>query len=163
MGSGKTRVAKALERALGWQRIDTDQEIERRLGLSVAEIFARMGEARFREEEKKLVAELGEKRNAIVSLGGGSLLDSSNLEMALRSGVLVYLDVPLKTCLERAMRKTGARPLLAGVADVSSLFQAREPGYVAAHWRIDSETAQSEDIATAILNRHLKEKMEGQK
>jgi shikimate kinase len=163
MGSGKTRVAKALERALGWQRIDTDQEIERRLGMSVAEIFSRLGEARFREEEKKLIAELGTKKNAIVSLGGGSLLQAENLEMALRSGVLVYLDVPLETCLERAKRKTGARPLLAGVADVSNLFRAREPGYVKAHWRVDAETAQSEDVATAILNRHLKEKTEGQK
>ena len=91
MGCGKSTCAKMLGIRLGRQVLDTDQEIERRAGCSVSEIFAEQGEARFRDMETELCRELSEQDGCIVATGGGLPLREENRELLQKSGTVIFL------------------------------------------------------------------------
>ncbi len=97
-GAGKTKTGKRVARALGVPHIDTDKVITQAHG-PVTEIFATHGEARFRELEREAVAEALEQ-DAVVSLGGGAVLDPRTRE-ALRGRPVVQLTVSKSGILER--------------------------------------------------------------
>src|SRR3954454_3318499 len=74
MGAGKTTGARAAAAGLGVRAVDTDRELEARLGTSIEDYFASHGERAFREAEEDLVAEVLEAPPApVISLGGGSI------------------------------------------------------------------------------------------
>ncbi|MGH9000821.1 MAG: shikimate kinase, partial [Acidimicrobiia bacterium] len=92
MGSGKSSVGRRLARRLGRSFVDTDQLVEARRGLPIAEIFAADGEAAFRALESSAVAEaLGASPPAVVAFGGGAILDPANRERARAGAVVVWL------------------------------------------------------------------------
>src|SRR5207302_9738605 len=95
MTAGKTTVARALARRLDWQPIDIDELIEKRERLTVAEIFARHGEAYFRAAERAVLSDQLAPRHAVVATGGGTFVDPVNRAAINRDGVSVWLDVPL--------------------------------------------------------------------
>lgn len=95
MGSGKTTVGRILSRWLGVQFIDIDEELERRTGQSVAQIFEEKGEAYFRKLEKNVLKEIASTSGHVVATGGGALLDPENREVLNRSGFLIYLHADL--------------------------------------------------------------------
>ena len=74
MASGKSTVGKALAARLGWDFFDVDREVERRTGVTVAEIFEKEGEAGFRRRETEMMAELTIRPGCIVAMGGGAPL-----------------------------------------------------------------------------------------
>jgi len=82
MGAGKTSVGQALARRLGWGFVDLDQQIERRAGRTIAEIFAGSGEDAFRRIEtavlRELLAKLGHGSPLVVALGGGTPVREEN-------------------------------------------------------------------------------------
>ncbi len=106
--SGKTTLAKAL--ALEWGRmyVDLDEEIVRRAGKTIPEIFAECGEAGFRRIESETLRSVDAP---IVSLGGGTLLDPANREYAESRGMVVVLDVDAETVARRIAAAGGTRPL----------------------------------------------------
>ena len=106
--SGKTTLARAL--ALEWGRmyVDLDEEIVRRAGKSIPEIFAECGEAGFRRIESETLRSVDAP---IVSLGGGTLLDPANREYAESRGMVVVLDVDAETVARRIAAAGGTRPL----------------------------------------------------
>lgn len=115
MGAGKSTVGALVARRLGWSFIDTDEEVERSTGQGVSELFASGGEALFRSEESRvLVAALTKSSAAIVSVGGGAVLDPSNRAILCQSGLVVWLRARIDTLAERVGDGAG-RPLLAGV------------------------------------------------
>ena len=73
-GSGKTTVAAELARLLGWKWLDADDEIERRAGKSIKEIFATWGEPAFRDLEVAVIADLSKLTSHVIALGGGAVL-----------------------------------------------------------------------------------------
>src|SRR4029078_10939654 len=75
MGAGKTSVARALGRRMGWRVEDIDQRIEAREHQRVAEIFARRGEPYFRSVEREVLRDLLLERHAVVATGGGTFVD----------------------------------------------------------------------------------------
>ena len=105
----KTCAGKILAEKLGYNFIDTDKTLERRTGMSVAEIFARNGEERFREEENALLYELAESNcdNAVIACGGGSPLCSGFRALACNAAV-VWLTVGVDYVLSRLRVVTGA-------------------------------------------------------
>lgn len=133
-GSGKSTVAKVLAREWGVTRRDTDDDIVRTSGKSVADIFFDDGEDAFRELEAKAVAVALAEHDGVLSLGGGAILRESTqvlLEKYARGGGdVIFLDVSLAAAAPR-VGLNNARPLLVGNPrrQWADLMAARRPIY----------------------------------
>ena len=153
MAAGKTAVGAELARRLGWEHLDLDREIERREGRSVAAIFAKDGEGRFRELEARATAELASRARVVVSPGGGWITGAGNLE-ALGPGTLgVWLRVSPEEAVRRAAGAPGERPLLAGPDPLEAarrLLEARAPLYARAALHVDTEGRSPAEVAALI-------------
>jgi len=149
MGAGKTSVANALERRIGWRAEDVDERIEARERRSVATIFAQSGEAYFRSVERRVLHELVPERNVIVATGGGTFVDPDNRALMLSDGAVAWLDVPLSCVVER-IPVDGRRPLAADRAQMEQLYDQRRLAYAAAHVRIDA-AAPLDEVVERLL------------
>ena len=109
MGSGKSSVGKLLANKLQFSNIDIDKEIEKDEKLSIKEIFEKKGENYFREIESKYL--LRKRNSAVVSCGGGIVLNKKNREFLRTSGYTIYLKSSIPTLEKRLLNKS-SRPLL---------------------------------------------------
>ena len=123
-GCGKTTVGRALAGKLGRTFVDLDEEIVRRAGTSIPEIFAREGEAGFRERESALVREFGERTGLVVSTGGGVVTRRENYIPLKQNGLLLHLR------RDPAALPTDGRPLSQATAP-EELWRRRAPLYAA--------------------------------
>jgi shikimate kinase len=137
MGAGKTTVARALGRRLGWRVEDVDQRIEARERRSVAAIFAQHGEPYFRQQERQVLGELLVDRHIIVATGGGTFVEADNRALMLADGAVAWLDVPLVDVIAR-VPADGRRPLAADRAQMEQLYTRRRLAYAEAHVRVDA-------------------------
>ncbi len=137
-GCGKTTVGALLSARLGWTCVDADEELERRAGRSIREIFAADGEAAFRTLEREVVAELLAKDRLVLAAGGGAILAEETRVRMRASGPVVWLRAPVADLARRISADSttaGRRPQLtdAGVtAEIESVLHGREPLYRAA-------------------------------
>ena len=130
-GSGKSTVGRQLARRLGMEFIDSDAEIEARVGMSIREWFSQHGEVPFRDLEQDVVEELSQRQNAVLATGGGAVLRPSNRDaLHSRTHVLYLRSTPEE--IFRRLRHDTHRPLLQ-VSDPLSrlreLFRERDPLY----------------------------------
>ena len=109
MGSGKSSVGKLLANKLHLSNIDIDKEIEKDEKLSIKEIFEKKGENYFREIESKYL--LRKRKLAVVSCGGGIILNKKNREFLKTNGYTIYLKSSIAT-LEQRLLNENSRPLL---------------------------------------------------
>jgi len=137
MGAGKTSVASALGRRLGWRSEDVDERIETREHRSVAGIFIDRGEAYFRQVERDVLSDLLPIRNVVVATGGGTFVDPANRAAILKDGAVAWLDLPLSRVIER-IPPDGRRPLAADLVQMEELYLRRRVAYAEAHVRIDA-------------------------
>ena len=137
MGAGKTTVARALGRRLGWRTEDVDVRIEARERRSVAAIFAQEGEGYFRQAERDVLRELLPERNVIVATGGGTFVDPENRTMMLADAAVAWLDLPFNRVIDR-IPSDGRRPLAADLIQMEQLYMRRRLAYADAHVRIDA-------------------------
>lgn len=155
MGAGKTAVGKALAAKLGVPFIDSDAEIERAANMSIAEIFARDGEAFFRKKETQVIERLLDGGRCILSTGGGAFLAQNNREMISERGVSVWLNADLDLLWSRVRHKQ-TRPLLRTAnpyATLSEIFEARVPIYAQADIEVHADAAYSiEEMANRVLH-----------
>jgi len=125
MGAGKTTAA----RSLGAGAVDVDEVIEERLGLRVQDLFARDGEAAFREIEERVTLELlADPAVRVVALGGGAL-GSDRVREAVSRATAVWLDVEVDTAWQRTRDGDAVRPLAADPAAFRELHERRAPVY----------------------------------
>ena len=137
MAAGKTSVAKALGRRLGWDVLDVDESIEQRERMPVADIFAKRGEAYFRSVERAVIADQLGRRHVVVATGGGTFADAQSRAAINQDGVSVWLDVPLERLVDR-VPADGRRPLAADRATFERLYHVRRAAYEQAHVRLDA-------------------------
>jgi shikimate kinase len=151
MGAGKTTLAGALGRRLGWRTDDVDALIEARERRTVADIFAWQGEGYFRAVEREVVRSLVHARHAAVATGSGTFADPDNRALINADGVSVWIDVPLDTLLARAP-SDGRRPLAADRETMSALFQSRRVAYQQAHLRLDATRSSVDELVERLLD-----------
>lgn len=112
MGSGKTTLGRALAAAIGIPFIDLDHYIEQRYRKTISQLFAEKGEEGFREIERKILHEVGEFEDVIISTGGGTPCFFDNIEYMNEQGTTVYLDVPVERLFIRLSIARSKRPLI---------------------------------------------------
>lgn len=154
MGAGKTAVGKALAVRLAVPFLDSDAEIEQAANMSIAEIFARDGEAFFRDRETQVIDRLLEGERGILSTGGGAFLSERNRNLISRKGVSVWLKADLALLWSRVKHKD-TRPLLR-TADpygtLRDLYETRLPFYQEADLTVTAQPDYSIDtMAEKVL------------
>ncbi len=154
MGSGKTAVGRALAARLGAPFLDSDNEIEVAANASIAEIFARDGEAFFRNREAEVIARLLSGPPCVLSTGGGAFVQPGNRKVISERGVSLWLDVDIDTLWDRVRQKE-TRPLLRTPdprGTLEALFEARVPLYRLSelHLKVEPGHAISETATRAL-------------
>ena len=125
MGTGKSTVSRALHDSLSWDEIDMDKVIEQEQQMKITDIFAKYGEAHFRDLETGCLKSLSESTPAIISCGGGAVLRSENVEIMQKSGTIVLLTATPETVYNRVKHSTN-RPVLNGNMNVEFIAQLME-------------------------------------
>lgn len=134
--SGKTTTGRTLAQRLDMPFFDCDEAIEATAGCSVSDIFARRGEAYFRELEHQTLETLGRKEGCVIATGGGAVLREDNRLLLRCSGTVFWLDRPLPYIMSTDFR-TGRPLLAAGREALERLAAERRALYAAcAHHRI---------------------------
>ena len=153
MGTGKSSVGRRLAEAMGWPRYDTDAMIATALGMRITDIFARLGQERFRAEESAILEKLDADERAIIVTGGGAILRPENVARLKALGTVVCLTADLATLVERLGRRSH-RPLLQTenpVETVEKLLEEREPLYrSAADITVDTTSLSHDEVARSI-------------
>jgi shikimate kinase len=157
MATGKSTVGQMVAGPLGFRFVDTDALIESRLGQSISEIFAKEGEARFRECERQLVAEMSQWTNTVIATGGGLAAHGDNLTSLKQHALVVCLWASPKTIWQRACRH-GHRPLLRDpypLQRIQDLLDTRIPFYRQADVLVNTELRPLKRVAQQVLSNFL--------
>lgn len=157
MGSGKSAVGRRLAGRLGLTFVDSDAEMESRLGVDIPYIFEREGEAGFRQRERELLDEITRRDGVLVATGGGAILDAQTRSSLGSRGCVVYLRTSVGQQLART-RRGDQRPLLRNPdrrGTLERLMQQRAPLYEeVADLTVDTDgrrvTAVVEEIAARL-------------
>lgn len=134
MGAGKTTVSDYLSTMFDMDIIEMDQEITDREEMSIPDIFATYGEEYFRDLETSLLVELQDRKNVIISCGGGTALRENNVAEMKKNGRVVLLTASPETIYER-VKDSDDRPVLKGrknVDGIAELMEQRREKYEAA-------------------------------
>jgi shikimate kinase/3-dehydroquinate synthase len=154
MGAGKTAIGKRLAIRLGLPFYDVDQEIERAAGITVAEIFARHGEAHFRAGEKRVIQRLLGLGPIVLAPGGGAFMDPETRALIHERAISVWLHGSLPVLLNRVRGRTH-RPLLNGgdpAETLRRLSAERNPVYAEADIVVHSQEDPPEVTTETVLN-----------
>lgn len=166
MATGKSAVARAIARRLGWRLIDCDEIIAARAGKSIPEIFREHGEAHFRTMERELIEEIAAERRrcphcgkplpAVVATGGGAIVDARNFAALSRCGIVVCLTARPDVIARRIGPAAASRPVLAAGgkplhARIAELIEARREAYARAPIMIDTSDMSIQEAADAAI------------
>lgn len=159
MGTGKTTIGRSVAQRLGFDLLDSDHEIERKAGKSVADIFAQDGEPAFRALEFEFVRNGHPPRRTVVACGGGLVVQPGMLDLLRQRGVVVCLHASLETILKRT-QGSRHRPLL-NVEDpmdrLRTLYAQREPIYRKSGTLILTDGRPLNDIVAHVLRIYRRE------
>jgi shikimate kinase len=154
MGSGKTSIGRHVAHRLGFQFVDTDAVIVERAGMQVAELFAKHGEAWFRDQETAALRSLRILNRAVISTGGGVVVREENRALLRELGFVTWLTASEEAIYERVSRNK-KRPLLQTENPrdtVHELLATRRPLYEgAAQFTVDSTELTHEHAANAVI------------
>lgn len=156
MGSGKSTTGKELAKRLNYGYADTDSIIVDKFGMSINEIFDRLGETRFRESEVRVLNDLVTRKNIVVSTGGGLPCHGRNMDIINRHGVSVYLKASPEELTERLSSRKQKRPLIKDLSDeelfkfIKDKLEEREPFYGKARYIVDGIKTDIRDLTDRL-------------
>ena len=157
MGAGKTTVGKLLAKQLGKIFIDSDEEIQRRTGVTIPHIFDVEGEEGFRQRECVVLQELLKREDVVLATGGGAVLNPQNREAMKQGGIVIYLKSNVHDLWQRT-RHDHNRPLLQTAnprAKLQELYEQRDPLYSEIADIVMHTGKQSVNILLSRLQKHL--------
>jgi shikimate kinase len=158
MGSGKSTLGKHLAKALGISWIDLDTEIEARYKISIPDFFTKYGEAAFRDVEHKVLNDVVQIPDVVVSTGGGVPCFHNNMELMNQNGVTIYLQATPEVILTRIGPYAWKRPLFQKMDGADTLekikehLKSRVSFYQQAQIIIDAVNPNIDELKTLILN-----------
>lgn len=153
MGVGKSTIGRRLATRLNLPFVDADTEIETAAGMTIAEIFARFGEAHFRDGERRVISRLIDGTPKVVATGGGAFINEETRQLILDQAIAIWLNASTDVLAER-VRRRDTRPLLRGRDPqqvLRELAEARNPLYALAPIHVTSQQAPHETTVNAIL------------
>ena len=144
-GCGKSTIGAALAKRLNKTFVDLDEEIERRTGNNIPDIFAHEGEEAFRRYEAKTLADIGKRTGQVIACGGGIIKTPANVHAMRQNGCVLWVQRPL------GKLATGGRPLSQGGAALKQLQAERTPLYrAAAHAVLDNSSTLANAVQAAV-------------
>lgn len=153
MGAGKSSIGRRLAQALALAFTDADAEIESAAGASIEEIFARDGEAVFRNGERRVIARLLDGPPQVLATGGGAFMDASTRALIRERAISVWLRADLDTLVARVARRNN-RPLLKNEdprAVLTRLIAERYPIYAEADVTVDTVDGPPEATLARVI------------
>ena len=162
MGVGKSSIGRRLAAALGMPFRDADVEVEEAAGRSIPDIFAELGEAAFRDGERRVIARLLDGEPHVLATGGGAFMNDQTRALLKERAVTVWLKGDLEVLARRVARK-GDRPLVAGKDPLDVLkaqAEVRYPVYAEADVTVETGETPHQVAVEAIvaaLRNHLKD------
>jgi shikimate kinase len=163
MGAGKTTAGKLVAQKLGWDYVDSDAEVEKETGFTVPQLFARDGEAAFRNAETRALRRgCASGRPVVVSVAGGAVLRVENRALLQSAGRVIWLRARPETLAARVGDGAG-RPLLNSdpAAALRTLDAVRRPLYAeVADETIDVDDLSADEVVRRILDGHIHDDQE---
>lgn len=154
MGTGKTSTGRLLANRIGYSFIDTDNKIEAVNKMSIPEMFRKYGEKYFRERETEIIKNIAKYHHAVISTGGGVVLNPHNMNLLSQNGVVVSLTASIDSILERTSRRN-SRPLLETVDRrkvIEELLKSRIEFYRKADCVIDTSNISPLQVTDKIID-----------
>ncbi len=154
MGVGKSSVGRRLAARLGIPFVDADAEIEKAAGMSIADIFARHGEADFRSGEARVIARLLEGGPQVLATGGGSVMNPDTRAAIRAKAISIWLSADFDVLMRRISKRKNERPLLQTTdpaATLRQLLAEREPIYAQADVTVQSREVSHDAIVAEIM------------
>jgi len=154
MGVGKSSIGRRLAARLGIPFVDADTEIEKAAGMSIPDIFARHGEANFRNGEARVIARLLESGPQVLATGGGAIMNADTRAAIRQKGVSVWLNAEFEVLMRRISKRKNDRPMLQTsdpAETLRRLLKEREPIYAQADITVQSREVSHESIVADIM------------
>ncbi len=154
MGVGKSSIGRRLGARLGVPFVDADAEIEKAAGMSIADIFARHGEAYFRGGEARVIARLLEGGPQVLATGGGAVMNADTRAAIKAKGVSIWLSAEFDLLMRRINKRKNDRPMLLTAdpaATLRQLLDEREPVYAQADITVQSREVPHDAIVAEII------------
>ena len=151
MAAGKSSIGRLLAKKLNLKFFDTDFIIEKKAKIKIFEIFNIKGEPYFRNLEKEIVLSLLNKKNSVISLGGGAFNEKVR-KVAQKNCVTIWLNWSAKTLIDR-IKKNNKRPVASNLSNnqLKDLLINRSKIYSKANYKIDCENMQKIEIVNKII------------
>jgi shikimate kinase len=154
MGVGKSSIGRRLAARLAIPFVDADAEIEKAAGMSISDIFARHGEADFRNGEARVIARLLETGPQVLATGGGAVMNEGTRAVIKSKGVSIWLSAEFDVLMRRIAKRREDRPMLQTddpAETLRQLLQVREPVYALADLTIQSREGPHDAIVSEII------------
>ena len=154
MGVGKSSIGRRLATRLGVPFVDADAEIEKAAGMSIADIFARHGEADFRSGEARVIARLLDGDPQVLATGGGAVMNPDTRATIKAKGVSIWLTAEFDVLMRRIAKRKNERPMLQTAdpaATLRRLLAEREPVYALSDLTVQSREVPHDAIVAEII------------
>jgi shikimate kinase len=155
MGVGKTSVGIRLARDLGFTFVDSDELIEADQKITITDIFSSFGETYFRDVETRIIRQVLETENQVVSTGGGAVIRNENRMAFKERGLTVCLTARPEVVYDRIKHETH-RPLLQvpdPLGRIRDLLTERDIFYRQADFVIDTSDKTLDEVIADIKQR----------
>ena len=154
MGAGKSTVGRRLAKRLELDFIDSDDAIGDACGLTAGEVFAKFGEAEFRDGERRIIARLLDQGTRVIATGGGAFVEEPTRKLLKEKAITIWLDASIDVLAARTAGRD-TRPLLNTAdprATIEALMAERRPFYALADIHVTSSNVAHSEVVGWIIN-----------